>query len=62
MESFFIDGAMLSRMKKHSIVIHPLPRLNEVSTEVDADPRAGYFRQAQYGISIPMALLTMLLA
>ncbi len=62
MESFFIDGAMLSRMKKHSIVLHPLPRLNEISTEVDADPRAGYFRQAQYGISIPMALLTMLLA
>ncbi|MFQ5798482.1 MAG: aspartate carbamoyltransferase [Bacteroidota bacterium] len=62
MESLFIDGAMLGRMKKRSIVLHPLPRLHEVSTEVDADPRAGYFRQAQYGISIRMALLTMLLA
>lgn len=62
MQSFFIDRAMLSLMKSHSIVLHPLPRLNEVSPEVDADRRAGYFRQAQYGIFVRMALLTMLLA
>ena len=62
MESIFIDRAMLSRMKKHAIVLHPLPRLNEVSSEVDTDSRACYFRQAQYGIYIRMALLTMLLS
>ncbi len=61
-EHFFVDPAMMDRMKKHSIVLHPLPRLNEISTEVDADSRAGYFRQAQYGIYVRMALLTMLLA
>lgn len=62
MEHFFVDPAMVGRMKKHSIVLHPLPRLHEISTEVDADSRAGYFRQAQYGIYVRMALLSMLLA
>ncbi len=62
MEHFFVDPAMMDRMKKHSIVLHPLPRIHEISTEVDADSRAGHFRQAQFGIYVRMALLTMLLA
>ncbi len=62
MKLFYVDSAMLIKMKGHSIVLHPLPRLHEVSTEIDADPRAGYFRQAQYGIYVRMALLAMLLA
>jgi aspartate carbamoyltransferase catalytic subunit len=44
-------------MKPKSIVMHPLPRVDEITTEVDADPRAAYFRQAQNGLFIRMALL-----
>ena len=43
------------------IVLHPLPRVNEISTEVDSDPRAAYFRQAKNGKYIRMALILMLL-
>jgi aspartate carbamoyltransferase catalytic subunit len=39
--------------------MHPLPRLDEISKEVDADPRAAYFRQAQNGLYVRMALLSM---
>jgi aspartate carbamoyltransferase catalytic subunit len=48
-------------MKTKSIVMHPLPRLEEIAMEVDEDPRAGYFRQAQNGLYVRMALLTMVL-
>jgi aspartate carbamoyltransferase catalytic subunit len=41
--------------------MHPLPRVNEISVEVDADPRAAYFRQARNGVYIRMALLNQLL-
>lgn len=61
MESLFIDRTALGRMKQRAIILHPLPRLREISPEVDADSRAGYFRQAQYGIYVRMALLSMLL-
>jgi aspartate carbamoyltransferase catalytic subunit len=44
-------------MKQESIVMHPLPRVGEIAVEVDADPRAAYFRQAQNGLYIRMALL-----
>ena len=43
------------------IVMHPLPRVNEISVEVDDDPRAMYFRQAEYGVYIQMALIMKLL-
>ena len=43
------------------IVMHPLPRVNEISTAVDSDPRACYFRQARYGRYIRMALIMKLL-
>jgi carbamoyl-phosphate synthase/aspartate carbamoyltransferase/dihydroorotase len=50
--------------KKHGkmIVMHPLPRLDEISTSFDSDPRAAYFRQAENGLYIRMALLTIILS
>ena len=47
--------------KKDMYVLHPLPRVNEISTEVDADPRAAYFKQVQYGVYVRMALILTLL-
>src|SRR2546425_6547022 len=57
-----IDGSTLDRMRKEAIVMHPLPRVDEIAPEVDADPRAAYFRQARNGLYIRMALLDKLLA
>jgi aspartate carbamoyltransferase catalytic subunit len=57
-----IDAGTLSRMRKEAIVMHPLPRVDEIAPEVDADPRAAYFRQARNGLYIRMALLDKLLA
>jgi aspartate carbamoyltransferase catalytic subunit len=48
-------------MKANSIVMHPLARLDEIAVEVDGDPRAAYFRQAQNGLYARMALLSMVL-
>ena len=53
----FIAKDNLNRMKKNSIIMHPLPRMYEISSEIDNDPRAAYFRQAKNGIFIRMALL-----
>ena len=47
--------------KKDMLVLHPLPRVNEISVEVDDDPRAVYFRQVQYGVYVRMALIMTLL-
>jgi aspartate carbamoyltransferase catalytic subunit len=58
---YIINQAALRLMKPKSIVMHPLPRLQEISMDVDADPRAAYFRQAQNGLYVRMALLTMVL-
>lgn len=52
-----IDNELLHRMKKDSIILHPLPRAGEILPEVDEDPRAAYFRQAKNGVYIRMALL-----
>ena len=46
---------------KDMYILHPLPRVNEISVEVDDDPRAAYFRQAQYGVYVRMALILRLL-
>ena len=54
---YIVDRALLQLMKPDAIVMHPLPRVDEITTEVDADPRAAYFRQAQNGLYIRMALL-----
>ena len=56
-----IDTSTLARMRKEAIVMHPLPRVDEIAPEVDADPRAAYFRQARNGLYIRMALLDKLL-
>ncbi len=58
---YVIHRASLRLMKPNAIVMHPLPRLDEISMEVDEDPRAAYFRQAQNGLYVRMALLTMVL-
>jgi aspartate carbamoyltransferase catalytic subunit len=57
-----IDNHALELMRKYAIVMHPLPRVDEIAPEVDADPRAAYFRQARNGLHIRMALLDRLLA
>jgi aspartate carbamoyltransferase catalytic subunit len=54
---YVVDRDLLSRMKPDAIVMHPLPRVDEITTAVDDDPRAAYFRQAQNGLFIRMALL-----
>ncbi|MED0674291.1 aspartate carbamoyltransferase [Aneurinibacillus thermoaerophilus] len=54
---YIIDNALLSVMKKDSIVLHPLPRAGEIAVEVDHDPRAAYFRQAENGLFVRMALI-----
>ena len=55
---YVVNRDLMSTMKPNAIVMHPLPRVDEIATEVDSDPRAAYFRQAQNGLYIRMALLT----
>lgn len=55
-----IDKSMLQKMKYDAIIMHPLPRSVEINHDVDADPRAAYFRQAKNGLYLRMALLSML--
>jgi len=57
-----IDTALMRRVPETAILMHPLPRVDEIDPEVDSDPRAAYFRQARNGVAIRMALLEMLLA
>jgi aspartate carbamoyltransferase catalytic subunit len=54
---YTVDLSLMRKMGKRSIVMHPLPRAGEILPEVDADPRAAYFRQAKNGVYIRMALL-----
>ena len=58
---YIVTRQVMDALPKSGIVMHPLPRLDEITTEVDADPRAAYFRQAQNGLYIRMALLKVLL-
>lgn len=58
---YILDTTKMELAKKDMLVLHPLPRVNEISVEVDADPRAAYFRQAQYGVYVRMALILTLL-
>jgi len=57
-----IDKKSLDQMRKYAIVMHPLPRVDEIAPEVDDDARAAYFRQARNGLHVRMALLDRLLA
>lgn len=56
-----IDSEVLKKMKKNSIILHPLPRSVEISHDVDSDKRAAYFRQSENGLYVRMALISMLL-
>lgn len=58
---YVLDAAKMELAKEDMLVMHPLPRVNEISVEVDNDPRAGYFKQVQYGVYIRMALIMKLL-
>ncbi len=58
---YILTKEKMSKAKKNCIVLHPLPRVNEISVEVDEDPRAAYFKQAQYGVYVRMALIMTLL-
>lgn len=59
--SYIIDTASLKKLKKSAIIMHPLPRVDEIAPEVDSDPRAAYFRQAKNGLYLRMALLAEIL-
>ena len=60
-DSFILDNEKMQLAKKDMIVLHPLPRVNEIATEVDSDPRAKYFEQAKNGMFVRMALIMSLL-
>ena len=58
---YILDKKKMELAKEDMLVLHPLPRVNEISVEVDKDPRAAYFRQVQYGVYARMALILTLL-
>ncbi|MBE2240906.1 MAG: aspartate carbamoyltransferase [Caldilineaceae bacterium] len=60
-DRYVVDPALMERAKQRMIVMHPLPRINEISYAVDSDPRAAYFRQMRNGMYIRMALLAAVL-
>lgn len=59
--AFRIDPALMRHLRPNAVLMHPLPRVDEIAAEVDSDPRAAYFRQAANGVTIRMALLDWLL-
>ncbi len=62
MKDFYIlDKAKMALAKDNMYVLHPLPRVNEISTDIDNDPRAAYFKQVQFGVYVRMALIMTLL-
>lgn len=58
---YVIDKKIMSQAKKDMILMHPLPRIDEIAYEVDSDPRAVYFKQAAYGVPVRMALIALML-
>lgn len=60
-DSFILNAKKMKYAREDMLVLHPLPRVNEISTEIDDDPRAVYFKQAQYGVYARMALIITLL-
>ncbi|MEA4987090.1 MAG: aspartate carbamoyltransferase [Anaerovorax sp.] len=60
-DSYILDAAKMELAKEKMMVLHPLPRVNEIAVEVDSDPRALYFKQAKYGMYVRMALIMSLL-
>ena len=59
-DSYILDRQKMSLARKNMIVLHPLPRVNEIAPEVDDDPRAAYFKQVKYGMYVRMALIAKL--
>ena len=59
--SYIINRAFLDRVKKKVVILHPLPRVDEIDPEVDIYPGAAYFRQMRNGVFVRMALLSMIL-
>ena len=60
-DCYILDAKKMALAKEDMLVLHPLPRVNEIAVEVDDDPRAAYFRQVQYGVYARMALIVILL-
>lgn len=60
-DCYILDKKKMQLAKEDMFVLHPLPRVNEISVEVDDDPRAAYFKQVQYGVYVRMALIMTLL-
>lgn len=60
-DTYILDKEKMSIANENMLVLHPLPRVNEISVEVDDDPRAVYFKQVQYGVYVRMALILTLL-
>jgi len=60
-DTYVLNTEKMTLGKDNLIVLHPLPRVNEIAVEVDSDPRAAYFKQAKYGMYVRMALLTSIL-
>jgi aspartate carbamoyltransferase len=58
--SYIVDGEFLKKLKKKITILHPLPRVDEITTEVDTYPGAAYFRQVRNGVFVRMALLAMI--
>ncbi len=58
---YILDKAKMETAKAEMLVLHPLPRVNEIAVELDDDPRAAYFKQVQYGVYVRMALILTLL-
>ena len=62
MKDFYVlDKQKMELAPNDMYILHPLPRVNEISVEVDSDPRAAYFKQVQYGVYVRMALILTLL-
>ena len=60
-DCYILDKKKMDLARDDMFVLHPLPRVNEISVEVDEDPRAVYFKQVQYGVYVRMALILTLL-
>ena len=60
-DSYILNREKMSLAKKDMMILHPLPRVNEIDLDVDSDPRAMYFKQARYGMYVRMALLSSIL-
>ena len=58
---YLVDQELMTHLRQDAVVMHPLPRVDEISPEIDTDPRAAYFRQAHNGLYLRMALLRMIL-